>query len=77
MVTIFSSSFLGDTAASTGAMAISKHLFLSVPNRWDHGLVPVVFSIPLGGGALDVGNPQVGASFLFSLWREDWAAASF
>ena len=38
-----------------------------MPNGWDHGLVPVFFSIPLGGGALDVGNPQVGraSSFLY------------
>ena len=77
MVTIFSSSFLGDTAASTGAMAISKHLFLSVPNRWDHGLVPVVFSIPLGGGALDVGNPQVGRASSFLYGAKIWVAGSF
>lgn len=27
--------------------------------------VPVVFSIPLGGGALDAGNPQVGQALSF------------
>jgi hypothetical protein len=60
--------FFGDTAASTGAMEISKRLFLSVPIRWDHGLVPVFFSIPLGGGALDDKLGKLPLFFMARRW---------
>lgn len=54
------------------AMAISKHPFLWLSIRWDHGHMPGLLLHPiLLGGVLDAGNPQVeqGFSFLY-LWRE-------